>query len=163
MREMHFSHNTMPETQSSGSPVTQVRGGTQEHSSTFPFGEPPSFFHRNLGPEAGSHVAEHRQLFWKLVVDASTWPQETENFRPVHSWRGEDPKNLFLFTDYCESSSTDAWLISSHNGKSKMILQKNRQIQTWFPPLASYGLDLKGPLLPKWFYNSMILSPITQS
>lgn len=60
-KKMHFSHSTVLETQSLGSPVTQIRGGTQEHSSTLSFGETTFFFHRNLGPEAENHVAVHQQ------------------------------------------------------------------------------------------------------
>lgn len=60
---MQFSHSTMPEPQNSGSPVTQIRGGTQGQSSTFPFGEPSFCFHRNLGTVVRDHVAARWQRF----------------------------------------------------------------------------------------------------
>lgn len=80
---MHFSHNTVPETQSLDSPVTQIRAGTQEHSSTFPFGEPPFFFYRNLGPEAGT--------MWLHIGNFS------ENWSWIYL---PDPRRLKTFNQY---------------------------------------------------------------
>lgn len=68
-REMHLSHSTMSEPKNLAPLVTHIGGGTQEHGSTFPFGEIPFFFHRNLG--AGASVDAHWwQFFGKLVVDS---------------------------------------------------------------------------------------------
>lgn len=66
-REMNLSHSTMREPKNLAPPVAQIRGGTQEHSSTFPFTETHSFSTETqaLGP---------------------VWMHSDDNFLEIWSW-----------------------------------------------------------------------------